>query len=119
MGMWCGGWGRWRGLSMVEYVFVDAYYECGGPVVGIVEGHWQRPGVVFVPPPAQVRVIEARPGIVVVPPPPSVRGAIMLPPPGTRVGVVVQAPMARPRTVAVQQGRAVVPPPPYRPMQAQ
>ena len=97
----------------------DPYYEARDGVVVIVEGHWARPGRVFVPPPPaiRVRVIPARPGYVVVPPPRGIHGRILPPPAGGRIGVVVPAPSPIPRVVsAPPPGRAaIVPPSPYRP----
>src|SRR6185312_17006987 len=110
--------GRWARPPMPGYVWCDPYYEARDGVVVIVEPHWSRPGVVFVPPPpVRVRVIPPRPGYVVVPPPRGVHGRILPPPPGGRVGVVVPAPSPVPRVVAPPPaGRpAIVPPPPYRP----
>jgi hypothetical protein len=52
---WRGEWiwirGRWARPPMPNYVYVDPYYECRGGEVVIIEGHWQRPGIVFVVPP--------------------------------------------------------------------
>src|SRR6185503_7656721 len=72
---WRGEWiwirGRWARPPMPDYTWCDPYYEVRDGVVVIVDGHWARPGAVFVPPPPaiRVRVVPPRPGYRVVPPP--------------------------------------------------
>ena len=79
---WVWARGHWMMPPQPRYTWVEPYYENRDGLVIYVAGHWDPPGVVFIPPPRHiyVRVVEARPGYhgyrcdgpngVFIPPPP-------------------------------------------------
>jgi len=97
--VWDGNWvwaaGHWMAPPRPSYVWVHPYYEHRGEGVIFITGHWNPPGVYFVPPPISLSLTLIAPGYGVVagPRPIGPQGVFVPPPPGSRFGLIVPAPI--------------------------
>lgn len=97
--VWQGNWvwahGHWMGPPRADYVWVHPYYEHRGETVIFIDGHWSAPGVVFVPPPRNLRLVVETPavGVIAGPRPIGPEGCFVPAPPGSRHGIIVPAPV--------------------------
>ncbi|MDE2399147.1 MAG: hypothetical protein KGM91_27210, partial [Burkholderiales bacterium] len=104
---WDGDWiwaaGRWAPPPRPYYHWEPPYYEHRDGLVVFIGGHWEAPGVVFVPPPPTIRItlVEAAPGVRRGPRPIGPPGVFVPPPPGSRPGIIVPAPIGTPPAVVV------------------
>ena len=97
--VWDGNWvwaaGHWMAPPRPSYVWVHPYYEHRGEGVIFITGHWNPPGVYFVPPPISLSLtlVAPRYGVVPGPRPIGPQGVFVPPPPGSRFGLIVPAPI--------------------------
>jgi hypothetical protein len=97
--VWDGNWvwaaGHWMAPPRPNYVWVHPYYEHRGEGVIFITGHWNPPGVYFVPPPISLSLVLVLPRYGVVPGarPIGPQGVFVPPPPGSRSGLIVPAPI--------------------------
>ncbi len=94
-GTWVWAHGHWMGPPQPDYVWVHPYYEHRGDAVIFIDGHWSAPGVAFVPPPPDLRLVAERPAYGVVPGPRPIgpEGCFVPAPPGSRAGIIIPAPV--------------------------
>jgi len=113
--VWQGNWvwahGHWMGPPQANYVWVHPYYEHRGDAVIFIDGHWSAPGVVFVPPPRNLRLVAERPAYGVVPGPHPVGpdGCFVPAPPGSRAGIIVPAPVGTAPAVVTSAPPVIAP----------
>jgi len=113
--VWQGNWvwahGHWMGPPRADYVWVHPYYEHRGDAVIFIDGHWSSPGVVFVPPPPDMRLVAERPAYGVIPGPRPIGpdGCFVPAPPGSRAGIIIPAPVGTAPAVVTSAPAVVAP----------
>ena len=113
--VWQGNWvwahGHWMGPPRADYVWVHPYYEHRGDTVIFIDGHWSSPGVVFVPPPPDLRLVAERPayGVIAGPRPIGPDGCFVPAPPGSRAGIIIPAPVGTAPAVVTSAPAVIAP----------
>src|SRR6516164_1371269 len=113
--VWQGNWvwahGHWMGPPRQDYVWVHPYYEHRADTVIFIDGHWSAPGVVFVPPPPDLRLVAERPAYGVIPGPrPIGPGGCFVPaPPRSRAGIIIPAPVGTAPAVVTSAPAVIAP----------
>ena len=113
--VWQGDWvwahGHWMGPPQPSYVWVHPYYEHRGDAVIFIDGHWSAPGVAFVPPPPDLRLVAERPayGVMRGPRPIGPDGCFVPAPPGSRAGIIIPAPVGTAPAVVTSAPAVIAP----------
>ena len=113
--VWQGNWvwahGHWMGPPRADYVWVHPYYEHRADTVIFIDGHWSSPGVVFVPPPPDLRLVAERPAYGVIPGPRPIGpdGCFVPAPPGSRAGIIIPAPVGTAPAVVTSAPAVIAP----------
>jgi len=113
--VWQGNWvwahGHWMEPPRADYMWVHPYYEHRGDAVIFIDGHWSARGVVFVPPPPNMRLEVERPAYGVIPGarPIGPEGCFVPAPPGSRAGIIIPAPVGTAPAVVTSAPAVIAP----------
>jgi hypothetical protein len=113
--VWQGNWvwahGHWMEPPRPDYVWVHPYYEHRGDAVIFIDGHWSSPGVAFVPPPPDMRLVAESPAYGVIPGPRPIgpEGCFVPAPPGSRAGIIIPAPVGTAPAVVTSAPAVIAP----------